>query len=102
MTGRPWTREDENILRNLGPSGIGSRGIAEMLGRTRSAVIVRASKCGVKIRDPRGKQYMHTHRTTKEKTANPGIIDDSALAKVRPETVKVKQRPLARGVDWAV
>lgn len=45
-SGRPWTEEEHNVLREYYPQG-GSRVVAEMLGRTRYAVIARASFLGL-------------------------------------------------------
>lgn len=108
MKRREWKKEEDAILRALAPTGVGSRHIAERLNRTRPAVILRASKLQVKIRDPRGGKAYHHARTRlkQERLGQP----DAVFARVQPTDVppeerarREPQRPNAIGsVDWAV
>lgn len=50
ITRRKWTKEEIEKLKELAPTGIGSKKIGGILGRTEKAILYEAFKLGIKIK----------------------------------------------------
>jgi len=100
MRGRPWTPEEEARLRELAAEKLSPQQVAEELKRTRGAVAAKAFALGVPFADPRTGEPRNMPARNAARRARKKA--EERLAELEPQSVNVKQRPLARGVDWAV
>lgn len=100
MNGRPWTQEELDRLRELAAEKLSPQQVAEALKRTRGSIAAKAFELGIPFIDRRTGEprNMPARNAARRERKNA----EQRLAELKPQSVKVKQRPLARGVDWAV
>jgi len=55
--GKPWTKEEENKLKQFVASGLGLNSIAAMLGKTPSAVYLKCRRLGIRLKEEDVKGY---------------------------------------------
>lgn len=94
---KEWTDEEVEQMDLMARMGKRPQEVAEALGRTVSSIQNKAHAKCIRFVDQRTGRHVVGYRNRPKK------VSDKAFAKIDPpKNVSVRERPLARGVDWAV
>ena len=97
---RPWTDEEENArLIKLWGSGMSTKDIGKLLGRSSNSVLKRAHRMKLPLRQKPGATRGHTSRVGKPKPANHHKADPRRLKPIA-RVIDSEKINLPRGCLW--